>query len=76
MIRLNPRLRRDKSGGGASRALSRLASVPVRSSTVVHSRTVLGAKHDIAARCIHRVQSNRFMFLTNHNVSDIFQVSP
>jgi len=55
--------------GGASRALSRLASAPVRSSTVVHSRTVLGAKHDIAARCIHRVQSNRFMFLSCMYVS-------
>ena len=38
----------------------RLLSDTVRSSTVVHSRTVPGAKHDIAARCIHRVQFKSF----------------
>ena len=49
------------TGGSASWTISRLASAPVRSSTIVHSRTVLGAKHDIASRCICRLQSKRFI---------------
>ena len=39
-----------------------LASVLAQSSTIVHSCDVLGAKHDIPARCIRRLQSKRFVF--------------
>ena len=43
-----------RNGGGASRSISGLAPAPVRSSTGVHSHTVLVAKPDLAARCIRR----------------------
>ena len=54
---------KNPTGGGASRAILRLASAPAQSSTIVHSCAVLGAKHDIAARCIHRLQSKRFILI-------------
>ena len=49
--------------GGASRAISSLAPVPVWSCTKVHSRTVLGVKLDLAPRCIHRSQTEPFLEL-------------
>ena len=58
---LVPFVAKNLTGDGASWAISRLASTPAQSSTVVHSCAVLGAKHDIATRCIRRLQSKRFM---------------
>ena len=62
--------------GGASRAISSLAPVPVWSCTKVHSNTVLGAKLDIAPRCIHRSQTEPFLELEKklfYKISDIIK---
>ena len=47
------------SGGGGLRARTCLAPVPVWSSTVVHSHTVLVAKPDLASQSIRRLDLNR-----------------
>ena len=43
--------------------------------SVVYSRTlpcVLAAKHDLDSRCIHRLQTKRFAYLTKHKLHGIF----
>jgi len=43
---------------------------------VIKSNRPASLHYAVTSQWMHRVQSNRFMFLTNHNVSDIFYVSP
>ena len=56
---------KNQTCGGASWSISRLAPALLQSSTVVHSCTMLVAKPDLAARCIHRLQTSRIGVFTN-----------
>ena len=47
------------TSGGTLRVISRLAPAPEPSSTLVHSRTVLVAKHDLPPQSIHRLDQTR-----------------
>ena len=56
---------KNQTCGGASWTISRLAPALVQSSTVVHSCTMLVAKHDLVARCIHRLEQPRVCWFDN-----------
>ena len=49
--------------GGAPWAISSLVSPCGAVEYIVHSRPVLNTKPDLASRCIHRMQTNRFVFI-------------
>ena len=54
------------TGGGAPRAISRLAAAPRRSCTKVHSLAVLTAKRDIVSRMHPPMQTSVLCMWQNH----------